>query len=264
MGVYGVSEKSSDAAEREQKPLLGDDGAVGELSGNRHEQRSGRGSVGDVGLFAGDTGANAGASGGSERSDGQRESDLSDEARTGRESSQSTNNLDNDALHKAAISAGDDVRDLYASGERRRGAEEVSSAGGNSRGQGREHTGIGAVRNVAIPNGDTSSLDDAASEYGDDRRYTDEKQLYDAGLGAETGIRASASGASGDGSASQSASQADERDGQYGFGNIQSAGGGYIQGIPETSANGLSDGRDQDKSVSLLDDKFLRKDLRWL
>ena len=134
MGVYGVSEKSSDAAEREQKPLLGDDGAVGELSGNRHEQRSGRGSVGAVGLFAGDTGANAGASGGSERSDGQRESDLSDEARTGRESSQSTNNLDNDALHKAAISAGDNVRDLYASGERRRGTEEVSSAGGNSRG----------------------------------------------------------------------------------------------------------------------------------
>ena len=254
LGVYGVSEKSSDAAEREQKPLLGDDGDVGELSGNRHEQRSGRGGVGDVGLFAGDTGANAGASGGSERSDGQRESDLSDEARTGHESSQSTNNLDNDALHQAAIFAGDDVRDLYASGERRRGAEEVFSAGGDSRGQGREHTGIGAVRNVAIPNGDTSSLGDAASEYGDDRRYTDEKQLYDAGLGAETGIRASASGASGDGSVSQSASQADERDGQYGFGDIQSAGSGYIQGIPETSANGLSNGRDQSESISLLDD----------
>ena len=251
MGVYGVSEKSSDAAEREQKPLLGDDGDVGELSGNRHEQRSGRGGVGDVGLFAGDTGANAGASGGSERSDGQRESDLSDEARTGHESSQSTNNLDNDALHQAAIFAGDDVRDLYASGERRRGAEEVFSAGGDSHGQGREHTDIGTARNVAIPNGDTSSLDDAASEYGDDRRYTDEKQLYDAGLGAETGIRASASGVSGDGSARQSASQADERDGQYGFGNIQGAGSGYIQGIPEASANGLSDGRDQSESVSL-------------
>ena len=117
---------------------------------------------------------------------------------------------------------------------------------------------------MAIPNGDTSSLGDAASEYGDDRRYTDEKQLYDAGLGAETGIRTSASGASGDGSASQSASQADERDGQYGFGDIQGAGSGYIQGVPETSANGLSDGRNQSESVSLLDDKFLRKDLKWL
>ena len=251
MGVYGVSEKSSDAAEREQKPLLGDDEAMGELSGNRHEQRSGRGGVGDVGLFAGDAGANAGASGGSERSDGQRESDLSDETRTGRESSQSANNLDNDALHKAAISAGDDERDLYASGERRRGAEEVSGAGGDSHGQGREHTDIGAAGNVAIPNGDTSSLDDAASEYGDDRRHTDEKQLYDAGLGTEAGIRASASGAGGDGSVRQSARQTDEGDGQHGFGDIQGAGSGYIQGIPEASANSLSDGRNQDKSVSL-------------
>ena len=32
LGVYGVSEKSSDATEREQKPLLGDDGDVGEIT----------------------------------------------------------------------------------------------------------------------------------------------------------------------------------------------------------------------------------------
>lgn len=111
------------------------------------------------------------------------------------------------------------------------------------------------LHELDISTTNSTSLGGTTSEYGNGGRYSEANLFNERNSIEETGTSNTIPNDVGIRSTGKSESQTAQGNGEYGLGNIQNTGNGYLQGISSNDTSSISDERNKGESVSLLNNK---------